>query len=120
MTQKNNGANAANAVAMARQLSCGRKAAIARNCAAKSKSDRRATSAYAGPRKSADQPISVAIVPITTRMTGVIRLLSKAYLTKKTVPRKKAKPPIQANSFTPRIDSRLAFEGVGGGGAGAG
>src|SRR4051794_37298218 len=48
-------------------------------------------------------------------MTGVIRLFSNAYLTKKTVPRKKAKPPIQANSFTPRTDSRLILEaGVGG------
>src|SRR3981081_697205 len=44
--------------------------------------------------------------PAETRMTGVIKLFSKAYLTKKTTPRKKASPPIQANSFTPTIDSQ--------------
>src|SRR3954467_7949924 len=60
------------------------------------------------------------IAPITIRIVGVIRLLSKAYLTKKTVPRKKANPPIHANSFTPRTDSRFIFEGgAGAGGAGA-
>src|SRR5690242_7528451 len=50
------------------------------------------------------------------RITGVIRLFSNAYLTKKTTPRKKAKPPIQANNLTPTKDSQL----MGGTGTGAG
>src|ERR1700730_3824618 len=59
--------------------------------------------------------------PAKIRIPGVIRLLSKAYLTKKTTPRKKAKPPIHANNFTPRMDSQLiegtnaGSETVGGG-----
>src|SRR5438477_10532832 len=54
------------------------------------------------------------IPPLTTRMVGVMKLLSKAYFTKKTTPRNKARPPIQAKSFTPRIDSQ--FIGVAGAG----
>src|SRR5437764_1461693 len=44
------------------------------------------------------------IPPLTTRMAGVMKLFSKAYFTKKTTPRNKARPPIQAKSFTPRIE----------------
>src|SRR5690242_17125340 len=41
------------------------------------------------------------------RIAGVIQLFSNAYLTKKTMPRKSANPPIHAKSFTPRRDSQL-------------
>src|SRR2546423_2265730 len=47
------------------------------------------------------------IAPAMVRIAGVIQLFSNAYFTKKTTPRKSANPPIQANSFTPRIDSQL-------------
>src|ERR1700730_3861373 len=67
------------------------------------------------------------IAPATIRIRGVIRLLSKAYLTKKTTPRNSANPPIHAKSFTPRIDSQLiaggdvvAIGGVLGAGVGGG
>src|SRR6266404_4790775 len=57
------------------------------------------------------------ITPAMIRIAGVIQLLSNAYLTKKTTPRKNANPPIHAKSFTPRIDSQLngccGFAGAG-------
>src|SRR5687767_2285825 len=57
-------------------------------------------------------------VPIATRMAGVMRLFSNEYFTRKTMPRKRTKPPIQAKSFTPRNASQsIGFAG-GGGGAG--
>ena len=39
-------------------------------------------------------------------MAGVIRLFSKEYFTRKTIPRKRTKPPIQAKSLTPRNASQ--------------
>src|SRR5205085_8596700 len=60
-------------------------------------------------------------VPIATRMAGVMRLLSKEYFTRKTIPRKRTNPPIQAKSFTPRNASQsIGFGGGGGGAVGAG
>src|SRR3954452_14965178 len=60
-------------------------------------------------------------VPIKTRMAGVIRLFSKEYFTRKTMPRKRTKPPIQANNFTPKNASQSkGFAGTGGGGAAGG
>src|ERR1700732_374051 len=53
------------------------------------------------------------IAPATIRISGVIRLLSNAYLTKKTTQRNSANPPIQANNFTPRMDSQLIEGGSG-------
>ena len=58
-------------------------------------------------------------VPITTRMAGVMRLFSKEYFTRKTIPRKRTKPPIQAKSFTPKKASQSKGFG-GGGGTGGG
>src|SRR5215510_4790272 len=52
---------------------------------------------------------------MTIRPSGVIRLFSKEYLTRKTIPRKRAKPPSQANSFTPMNASQLN-DGVAGAG----
>src|SRR5204863_6048819 len=62
-------------------------------------------------------------VPIITRMAGVIRLFSKEYFTRKTIPRKRTKPPIHAKSLTPKNASQsIGFETrgtrVGGGGMG--
>src|SRR5688572_25449461 len=57
-------------------------------------------------------------VPRITLMAGVIRLLSKEYLMRKTIPRKRTKPPIQAKSLTPRNASQSI--GLLGGGGGAG
>src|SRR5947209_17649249 len=55
-------------------------------------------------------------VPITTRIAGVMRLFSNEYFTRKTIPRKRTKPPIQANNFTPKKASQSnGFEGTGGG-----
>src|SRR3954453_1906498 len=60
-------------------------------------------------------------VPIKTRMAGVIRLFSKEYFTRKTMRRKRTKPPIQANNFTPKNASQSkGFAGTGGGGAAGG
>src|SRR3954471_4743702 len=60
-----------------------------------------------------------ATVPIAIRMAGVIRLLSKEYFTRKTIPRKRTNPPIQAKSFTPKNASQSnGFAGTGGGGGG--
>src|ERR1700674_4067790 len=58
-------------------------------------------------------------VPIATRMAGVMRLFSKEYFTRKTIPRKRTKPPIQAKSFTPKNASQ-SIGGRGGGAAGFG
>src|SRR4051812_34397526 len=60
------------------------------------------------------------MAPIAIRIPGVMRLLSNAYLTKKTTPRKNAKPPIQAKSLTPRSDSQFGAteRDVGNGGEG--
>src|ERR1051325_7279489 len=55
-------------------------------------------------------------VPITTRIAGVMRLFSKEYFTRNTIPRKRTKPPIQAKSFTPKNASQS--NGLGGGGGG--
>src|SRR3954471_1601385 len=58
-------------------------------------------------------------VPMATRMAGVTRLLSKEYFTRKTIPRKRTNPPIQAKSFTPRNASQsIGFRGGAGGGGG--
>ena len=58
--------------------------------------------------------------PITMRIRGVMRLFSNEYLTRKTTPRKKTKPPIQAKSLTPMNASQsmarrsgLGTDGVG-------
>src|ERR1041385_2999463 len=66
-------------------------------------------------------------VPITTRIAGVIRLLSNEYLTRNTIPRKRTKPPIHAKSFTPKnasqsngLDGTGGGGGMGGGGGGSG
>src|SRR3982074_1521006 len=48
-------------------------------------------------------------------MAGVMRSFSKEYFTRKTIPRKRTKPPIQAKSFTPKN----ASQSIGGGGGGA-
>src|SRR5688572_26871992 len=58
-------------------------------------------------------------MPIATRMAGVMRLFSKEYFTRKTIPRNRTKPPIQAKSFTPRNASQsIGLPGGGGGGGG--
>src|ERR1700731_3905658 len=58
-------------------------------------------------------------VPIATRMAGVMRLFSKEYFTRNTIPRKRTNPPIQAKSFTPKNASQS--KGLdGGGGTGGG
>src|SRR4030081_3835379 len=62
-------------------------------------------------------------VPIATRIAGVMRLFSKEYFTRNTIPRKRTNPPIQAKSFTPKNASQsngLAGGGGIGGGAGGG
>src|ERR1700704_2377914 len=62
-------------------------------------------------------------VPIATRIVGVMRLFSKEYFTRNTIPRKRTNPPIQAKSFTPKNASQsngLAGGGGIGGGAGGG
>jgi len=58
-------------------------------------------------------------VPIATRIAGVMRLFSKEYFTRKTIPRNRTKPPIQAKSFTPKNASQSNGFG-GGGGTGGG
>src|SRR5437016_13081093 len=57
-------------------------------------------------------------VPIATRMAGVMRLFSKEYVTRNTIPRKRTKPPIHAKSLTPKnaSQSMAARAGRGGGG----
>src|SRR3954471_18351846 len=46
-----------------------------------------------------------------------MRLLSKEYFTRNTIPRKRTNPPIQAKSFTPKNASQSkGFAGTGGGG----
>src|SRR5436190_8958994 len=65
------------------------------------------------------------MVPIATRIAGVIKLFSKEYFTRKTIPRKRTNPPIQAKSFTPKNASQSnGFAGgggaTGGGGGGGG
>src|SRR2546423_4709016 len=55
-------------------------------------------------------------VPMATRIAGVMRLLSKEYLTRNTMPRKRTNPPIQAKSFTPKNASQS--NGLAGGAAG--
>src|SRR5205807_435377 len=56
-------------------------------------------------------------VPIATRIAGVMRLFSKEYFTRNTIPRKRTNPPIQANSFTPKNASQSnGFAGGDGGG----
>src|SRR4051812_1957114 len=58
-------------------------------------------------------------VPMVTRIAGVMRLFSKEYFTRNTIPRKRTNPPIQANSFTPKNASQS--NGLaGGGGTGGG
>ncbi len=50
-----------------------------------------------------------------------MRLFSKEYFTRKTIPRKRTKPPIQAKSLTPKNASQsigFATRGTGGGGGG--
>src|SRR5205085_1444156 len=55
-------------------------------------------------------------VPIATRIAGVMRLFSKEYFTRNTIPRKRTNPPIQAKSFTPKNASQSnGLEGGGGG-----
>src|SRR6476619_5715906 len=59
-------------------------------------------------------------VPMTTRIAGVMILLSKEDFTRNTIPRKRTNPPIQAKSFTPKNASQSnGFAGTGGGGGGA-
>src|SRR5438067_3527760 len=58
-------------------------------------------------------------VPIATRMAGVMRLFSKEYFTRNTIPRKRTKPPIQAKSLTPKNASQ-SIGGRGGAGGLAG
>jgi len=52
-----------------------------------------------------NQPAAIRPEPITAPMTmriaGVMRLFSNEYFTRKTTPRKRAKPPTQEKSFTP-------------------
>src|SRR5438105_15879756 len=56
-------------------------------------------------------------VQIATRIAGVMRLFSKEYFTRNTIPRKRTNPPIQANSFTPKNASQSnGFAGGDGGG----
>src|SRR5436190_12158766 len=58
---------------------------------------------------------------MATRIAGVIRLLSKEYFTRNTIPRKRTNPPIQAKSLTPKNASQSnGFDGTGGGGGGGG
>src|ERR1044071_822723 len=57
-------------------------------------------------------------VPITTRIPGVMRLFSKEYFTRKTIPRKRTKPPIHAKSVIPRNASQSIAGRAGGGGGG--
>src|ERR1044071_8864234 len=57
-------------------------------------------------------------VPITTRIPGVMRLFSKEYFTRKTIPRKRTKPPIHAKSLIPRNASQSIAGRAGGGGGG--
>src|SRR4051812_28469835 len=54
--------------------------------------------------------------PMTMRMDGVMRLLSNEYLTRKTTPRKKTKPPLQAKNFTPMKASQSIARRAGSGG----
>src|SRR5437588_4569895 len=54
-------------------------------------------------------------VPIATRIAGVMRLFSKEYFTRNTIPRKRTKPPIQAKSLTPKNASQ-SMGGRGGAG----
>ena len=82
-------------------------------------------------RTAVNQPPAMRARPITapstTRIAGVMRLFWKEYFTRKTTPRKRTKPPSQANSFTPRKASQsiagradLATGGLtSGGGVGA-
>src|SRR4051812_20370334 len=61
---------------------------------------------------------------MTTRIVGVMRLFWNEYSTRKTTPRKSTKPPIHANSFTPRKASQSiggfgGFEATRGGDAAA-
>src|SRR5438552_19150541 len=71
---------------------------------------------------------SPTTVPVTTRIPGVMRLLSKEYFTRNTIPRKRTKPPIQAKSLTPKNASQSIATragrgrggGLGGGGSTAG
>src|SRR4051812_3065418 len=65
------------------------------------------------------------IAPSTICIAGVISLLSKEYLTRKTTPRKSANPPIHAKSLTPMNASQsiagfatFGAAGFGGGVAG--
>src|SRR5450755_1986021 len=52
--------------------------------------------------------------PRITRIVGVSRLFSKEYFTRKTTPRKRTKPPIQAKSLTPRkLSQSIAARGLG-------
>src|SRR5437773_5252840 len=61
--------------------------------------------------------MSPMTVPMTTRIAGVMRLLSKEYFTRNTIPRKRTNPPIHAKSFTPKNASQSnGFDGTGGGG----
>src|SRR5438105_4752567 len=60
-------------------------------------------------------------VPIATRIAGVMRLFSKEYFTRNTIPRKRTNPPIQAKSFTPKNASQSnGFAGGDGGTGGRG
>src|SRR2546423_15349245 len=61
--------------------------------------------------------MSPMTVPMRTRIAGVMRLLSKEYFTRNTIPRKRTNPPIHAKSFTPKNASQSnGFDGTGGGG----
>src|SRR6266700_2597343 len=51
-------------------------------------------------------------------MRGVMRLFSNEYFTRKTTPRNRTKPPIQAKSFTPMNASQSIARRTGGGGGG--
>src|SRR2546423_6634568 len=65
--------------------------------------------------------MSPMTVPMRTRIAGVMRLLSKEYFTRNTIPRKRTNPPIHAKSFTPKNASQSnGFDGTGGGGGIAG
>src|SRR3954469_18700106 len=75
-------------------------------------------------RAAVSQPVTTRprprTVPINTRIAGVIRLFSNEYFTRKTIPRKRTKPPIQANNFTPKNASQSnGLAGTGGGIGGA-
>src|SRR4051812_41307650 len=72
-------------------------------------------------RAAVNQPVTMRprprTVPITTRIAGVMRLFSKEYFTRNTIPRKRTNPPIQAKSLTPKNASQSnGFAGTGGGG----